>query len=132
MVKTYHIVLADDHDQFRRDLRRFLDRLPDLQVVGEAGDGLELMDLLHQLNPHLAILDMSMPKLTGIEAAAIIEKRYPELKVLILTIHNDDVYRSRAMAAGAEGYLPKDRVDTELVTAISLIRDGQVYFRHLL
>jgi DNA-binding NarL/FixJ family response regulator len=127
-IKTYRIVLADDHELFRQGLREILDGASDLEVVGEAADGLELLNLLEHVKPHMAILDISMPRLRGIEAASEIEKKHPELKVLILTIHKDDAYRARAIAVGAEGYLLKENIGQELFPAITMIRQGQIYF----
>jgi DNA-binding NarL/FixJ family response regulator len=130
-IKTYRIVLADDHELFRQGLRKILDGISDLEVVGEAADGLELLNLLDHVKPHMAILDISMPRLRGIEAAIEIERKHPELKVLILTIHKDDAYRRRALSAGAEGYVLKENIDKELIPAISMIRQGRVYFPSL-
>ena len=126
--KTYRIVLADDHELFRQGLREILNGMVDLEVVGEAADGLELLNLLDHVKPHMAILDISMPRLRGIDAASEIEKKHPELKVLILTIHKDDAYRARAISVGAEGYLLKENIGRDLFPAISMIRQGKVYF----
>lgn len=127
-VKSYRIALADDHALFRQGLREILDGKSDFKVVGEARDGIELLDLLDHARPHLAILDISMPNLKGIEAAREIGLRHPHIKVLFLTIHKEDLYRERAISVGASGYLLKENIGNELIPAIAMIRQGQVYF----
>jgi len=134
IVQSYHIVLADDHDMMRQGLRRMLEGKSDLEVIGEAADGLELLNLLKmsKLTPHMAIVDITMPNLGGIEATRRIKMTYPEVKVLILTIHKDQEYLHEALSAGAEGYLLKEDVQTELFPAIETIRRGGVYVSPLL
>jgi DNA-binding NarL/FixJ family response regulator len=126
-VGPYHIVLADDHVILRQGLKRILGEATDLEVVGEAGDGLELLNLVNRLTPHMVILDISMPKLRGIEAIREIKMIHPEVKVLILTMHKDKEYLYQAISAGADGYLLKEDADTELFSAIETIRQGRVY-----
>lgn len=123
----YRIVLADDHALFRQGLKGIIDGKADLKVVGEAGDGLELMKILEKTQPHLAILDISMPNLRGIEAVHEIKKTYPEVKVLILTMHRDTEYLHQAISAGAEGYLLKEDADPDLFSAIEKVRQGKIY-----
>jgi DNA-binding NarL/FixJ family response regulator len=125
----YRLVLADDHAMFRHDLKRMFEEAGDLEVVGEAGDGLELLDLLSSINlaPHMAIIDVSMPNLGGIEATARIRRAYPEMKVLILSIHRENTYVHEALSAGADGYVTKQDADTDLFPAIDKIRHGGVY-----
>ena len=123
----YHIVLADDHVILRQGLKRILGEATDLEVVGEAGDGLELLTLVNRLIPHMVILDISMPKLRGIEAIREIKMVHPDMKVLILTMHKDKEYLYQAISAGADGYLLKENTDTELFSAIETIRQGRVY-----
>ncbi len=98
-----------------------------LEVVGEAGDGLELLKLLRTITPNMVILDISMPNLRGIEAVSRIRKQYPEVKVLMLTMHKDRTYLHQAIAAGAAGYLLKEDADPDLFTAIEKIRQGKIY-----
>jgi DNA-binding NarL/FixJ family response regulator len=110
-----------------------LDEKDDLMVVGEAGDGLELLDLLSELNlngmvPHLVILDIVMPNLTGIEAAHRIKTIYPGVKVMMLTMHKNEEYRNWAISAGLEGYLLKENANEELSVALDTIRQGKKYF----
>jgi len=135
--EPYRIVLVDDHVLFRQGLRRILEEMADLEIVGEAGDGLELIDLLNRLTlnkstPHMVVLDISMPRLRGIEATQKIKVTYPDVKVLILTIHKSPEYLHHALSAGAEGYLLKEDANTELFSAIEKIRQGGAYISPLL
>ncbi len=127
-IKSYRIVLADDHELFRRDVRKIIEGMSDLKVVGEAGDGVELLRLIGKVSPQMAILDISMPRLRGIEAAQVIEQKHPHIKVLILTIHKDDAYLRRAISVGAEGYVLKENIHRDLFPAIEMIRQDQVFF----
>jgi len=127
--RHYRVVLADDHRELRLWLKRELEDGTDLKVVGEADDGLELLELLGPggLQPDMAIVDISMPRLGGIETARKIKRRYPDVKVLIMTVHNDGEYLDEAIAAGAEGYLLKGDAGLELFMAIEMIRRGGIY-----
>lgn len=134
-MSPYHIVLAENHLLFRQGIKEILAENNDLEVVGEASDGLELLELLHGLSPHqtpdLVIVDISMPNLRGVEATRRIKRLYPGIKVLILSMHRDREYLLRAISAGAEGYLPKEGTDTELLAAVRMIRQGQSYISPL-
>jgi len=121
------ILLAEDHILFRQTIRKFLERFADLEVVGEAGDGLELLEILQQSNPDLVILDISMPGLRGLEATREIKSLYPLTKVLILTMHKSKEYLYHAVSAGASGYLLKEDSDDELFSAIQTIRNEGTY-----
>jgi DNA-binding NarL/FixJ family response regulator len=121
----YLIVLADDHALFRQGLRKIIEGVADLEVVGEAGDGLELLSLLQTTIPHLLILDISMPRLRGIEAMREVKKSFPAVQVLVLTMHRE--YLHQALSAGAQGYLLKEDADRELFSAIDKIRLGRRY-----
>ena len=124
---SYCIVLADDHVLLRQGLRRILEGITDLEVIGEANDGLELLDLLNHLTPHMVILDISMPKLRGLEAIQEIKRAHPDVNILILTMHKDKEYLYLALSAGAKGYLLKEDADKELFSAIEKIRQGKIY-----
>lgn len=126
---TYRIVVADDHALFRQGLKGILGGAADLEVVGEAGDGLELLNLLNanQLDPHLVILDISMPNLRGIEAIREIKTIHSNVKILVVTMHKDKEYLLQSLAAGADGYFLKKDADTELFAAIEKIRNGKNY-----
>jgi DNA-binding NarL/FixJ family response regulator len=122
-------MVADDHGPFRRDLKRILTEGKDIRVVGEAGDGLELLDLFmqHSSKPDMVILDITMPNLSGIEAVRRIKRIDPGVKILILTIHKEREYLDQAISAGAEGYLLKEDADAEIFSAIQTIQQGQFY-----
>jgi DNA-binding NarL/FixJ family response regulator len=126
-MKPYRIVLADDHLMLRQGLKRILAEGPDLEVIGEAGDGLELIRLLRKSPPDLVILDVSMPYLRGLEAIREMKSIHPGVKILILTMHKDKEYLHQAMAEGAHGYLLKEDADTELFSAIKMLRQGEFY-----
>ncbi len=127
----YRIVIADDHALFRHGLISILSERPDLEVVGEAKDGLDLLELLRKVRPHAIILDISMPHLRGIEAIHEVKRSHPDVKVLILTMHKDSEYLSQAVSAGADGYLLKDDVASDLFFAIDAIRRGEIYLSRL-
>jgi DNA-binding NarL/FixJ family response regulator len=125
-VESFGIIIADDHSLFRQGLIRILQERADLQVIGEARDGLELLDLLRRSgkSPDIILLDISMPRLRGIEAIQEIKLFLPKVKVLILTMHQDKEYLAQAMAAGADGYLLKDEAVEGLFQAIETIRQN--------
>ena len=126
-MNRYRIVLADDHSLFRQGLKAVLEETEEFKVVGEAGDGLELVNLLDQVDPELIILDISMPNLRGIETIPEIKKTNPEVKILVVTMHNDKEYLYQAISQGADGYFLKRDAGTELFSAIDKIRKGKVY-----
>ncbi|MEJ2110266.1 MAG: response regulator transcription factor [Acidobacteriota bacterium] len=125
--KGYRVVLADDHVLVRHGLRRILEENHGLEVSGEVGDGLELLSLLNKVTADLVILDVSMPNLRGIEAIPEIHRIQPNIKVLILTMHNEEEYLYQAISEGADGYLVKEDAEKELFSAIETIRSGRVY-----
>ncbi|SPD74909.1 Oxygen regulatory protein NreC [uncultured Desulfobacterium sp.] len=131
-MKPYRIMLADDHVLFRQGIKNILENAVDLTVVGEAGDGIKLLELLKKTIADLVVLDISMPNLRGIEAAREIKAVSPDTKVLILTMHREKEYVYHAVSAGAEGYLLKEDADTELFAAIENIRKGKPYISPLL
>ena len=124
-MSDYRIILADDHALIRQGLGKIIEGVDDLKVVGEAGDGMELLSLLQRSNPDMVIVDLSMPKLRGIEAIREIRKLHAKVKILVLTMHKE--YFHQALAAGAEGYLLKEDVDRELFSAIEHIRRGEIH-----
>jgi DNA-binding NarL/FixJ family response regulator len=128
----YRIVLADDHVMFRQGIRNILEKNKDIEVVGEAGDGLRLLELLNKTTPDMVILDISMPNLRGIEATREIKAVAPVIRVLILSMHRDREFVYSAISAGAEGYLLKEDADTELFAAIDTIRQKGHYLSPLL
>ena len=131
-METFRIVIVDDHTLVRQGLRRIIGEMADLEVIGEAGDGLELLKLLEKITPHMILLDISMPNLRGNEAIREIKALHPEVKILILSMHKEKEYLYQAISAGANGYFLKEDADTELFTAIGTIRRGKIYISPLL
>lgn len=121
----YRLVLADDHVLIRQGLGGIIKGVADLAVIGEAGDGAALLALLKTVTPHMVILDLSMPNLRGIEAVHEIKREYPEVKILVLTMHKE--YLHQALSAGADGYLLKEDAERDLFSAIENIRQGRIY-----
>jgi DNA-binding NarL/FixJ family response regulator len=121
------ILLADDHVVVRRGLKLVLDAEPDLEVVAEAGDGAEAVRLALAGDLHLAILDVTMPRLTGIQAARELSRRKPELRLLILSMHDSERYFFEALRAGASGYVLKSVVDRDLVEACRATMRGESF-----
>ena len=127
-------MLADDHAIMRQEMKRILSEKRDFQVIGEAGDGVEVLNqlALRPVLPHLLILDLTMPHLSGIEVARKIRTDYPEVKVLILTIHREEEYVKQAMTIGVHGYLLKEDADAEIFSAVEKILNGEFYLSPLL
>ena len=121
------ILLADDHAILRAGLRLLIDNQPDLQVVGEAGNGLETVARVRDLHPDLVLLDLNMPELDGLSAIPLLKQESPTLKIMILTMHDDVDYLEEALRAGASGFLLKQAVDVELLTAIRAVVRGETY-----
>ncbi|MBN2108731.1 MAG: response regulator transcription factor, partial [Deltaproteobacteria bacterium] len=126
-MNAYRIILADDHTILRQGIRRLVQEIPGLQVLAEASNGAELLELLRKLAPDLVIADITMPGIGGIEATREIRRLYPEVKVLILTMHKRVEYLQHVLAAGAHGYLLKEDSNDELAQAIDAIRRGRTY-----
>jgi DNA-binding NarL/FixJ family response regulator len=126
-VKDYQIVLADDHAMLREGIKKIINGSKGMKVVGEASDGVMLLALLKRSTPDMVILDVSMPKLRGIEAAQAIRKQFPEVAILILSMHKSREYLQKALAAGARGYVVKEDSGNELIHAIQTIRSGGSY-----
>jgi DNA-binding NarL/FixJ family response regulator len=121
-------LLADDHGIVRRGLKSLLESQPGLSVIGEAADGLEALRLCSELSPDLLIIDISMPLMNGIEVASRAQKLEAAPGVIILSMHADESYIMRALAAGARGYLVKDATDEDLIPAVRAVAAGKPFF----
>jgi DNA-binding NarL/FixJ family response regulator len=122
------VLLADDHGIVRRGLRSLLETEPTITVVGEAADGLEALRLCEEQHPDMAILDVAMPKLNGIDVAARLQKLDRPPRTVILSMHADESYIIRALAAGASAYLLKDATDEDLLPAVRAVAAGKPFF----
>ncbi|GEN57087.1 transcriptional regulatory protein DegU [Halolactibacillus alkaliphilus] len=121
------IVLIDDHVLFREGIRRILDFEDDFEVVAEGGDGENAMSLVAVYKPDVVLMDINMERMNGVEATKELVEKYPELKVIILSIHDDENYVTHALKSGAQGYLLKDMDSESLVNAIKIVSDGGAY-----
>lgn len=118
------ILVADDHGIVRKGLRFVLDRQEDMEVVAEAADGREAVRLCEQISPQVVVMDIAMPELNGLDAAAQIVRHNPEIKVIILSMHPDEAYLVRALNAGVKAYLLKGTADADLVRAVRAVSQG--------
>jgi two-component system, NarL family, response regulator NreC len=125
---SIRIVLADDHTVMRSGLRLLLERQPNLEVVGEASDGKQAVDLAAAQKPDVVIMDIAMPHLNGVEAARQIASRNPHPAIAILSMHSDESYVIRSLKAGARAYLLKDSAEADLIEAIRAITEGKSFF----
>ncbi len=126
-VATIRVVLADDHALVRQGFRRILEDEPDIAVVGEAGTGLEAIDLVRTTQPDVVVMDMAMPEMNGLHAAHEILKLRPATRILILSMYSDDQYVRNALDAGVHGYILKGALETDMVRAIRSVAAGQQY-----
>lgn len=124
---TIKILIADDHGVLRAGLRALLNAEPDLQVVDEAADGPEALSLIQKLRPDVVLLDIGLPGLSGIEVTRRLQKTAPTVRVLILTVHEDESLLLEAIRAGAAGYIVKRAVESELIDAIRTVWRGNQY-----
>jgi len=127
VITRTRILLADDHPMVRRGLRFVLDAEPDLEVVAEAGDGAEAVARALEDEVDLAVLDVSMPRMTGIQAAAELNRQKPELRLLMLSMHDNEQYFFEALKAGASGYVLKSAADRDLVEACRATMRGEPF-----
>jgi len=119
------VLLVDDHALVRRGFRRMLEDEPTLEVVGEASDGLEAVQLAEQLQPQVIVMDCALPQMNGIEATRRIRAKSPEIAVLMLSMHSEDTLVRQALEAGARGYVLKNAMDLDLVAAIKKVAEGK-------
>ncbi len=120
--------MADDHKLMRGGLRVLLEQQADLSVVGEASDGREAVRMANALKPEVLVMDIGMPSLNGIEAAAQITQSHPEIAIVMLSMHSDESYVLRALKAGAKGYLLKDSAEADLLRAVHAVAEGKSFF----
>lgn len=125
---SIRIILADDHTVMRSGLRLLLERQDNLQVVGEAADGREAVELAASEKPDVVVMDIAMPHLNGVEAARQIVSRSPQTAIAILSMHSDESYVIRSLKAGARAYLLKDSAEADLIAAIHAITEGKSFF----
>jgi len=125
--KALRVILADDHTLVRAGIRALLEKLPGVEVVGEAGDGRDLLKLAKLHQPDVVLMDITMPGLNGLETAARMGKEFPAVRVIILSMHNNEEYYWRALKAGAAGYLLKKAATAELATALQRVALGEIY-----
>ena len=125
--KTVRVILADDHPIVRAGIRAELERVPGVEVVGEASDGREALDLIRAQQPDIAFMDISMKNLNGLEATARISSEFPKVRVIILSMHQNEEYFWQALKAGASGYLLKKASTAELGTALQRVAQGDIY-----
>jgi DNA-binding NarL/FixJ family response regulator len=126
-VKIYRTLLADDHIMFRLGMTKILEDIDYIKVIGEANDGFELLQMIDEMSPNLVLLDISMPKIRGIEATREIKQIDPAVKVIILTMHNNMEYLQHSISAGADGYVLKQDAGAELFAAIKTVINGGIY-----
>jgi DNA-binding NarL/FixJ family response regulator len=124
----FRILLADDHSIVRKGLRSILEEDSSLEVVGEASNGREAVELCQTLQPHIAVMDVSMPQLNGLEAASQVQRVAAGTKVIMLSMYRDETYLLRALTAGARGYLLKDAAEDEILPAVLAVIGGNTYF----
>lgn len=122
------VLVADDHGVVRKGLRFLLELDSQIEVVGEASDGREALDMAEQLHPDVVVLDITMPQLNGIDAAAQLRKRDPNIGIVMLSMHCDETFLLRALSAGAQAYLLKDAAETDLVQAVKSVAAHKMFF----
>lgn len=128
MPRNTRVLLADDHRLMRTGLRLVIEQHPGFTVVGEADDGRQAVALAESLKPDVIVMDIGMPNLNGIDAAHQITEEYPDMAVIMLSMHSDESYVLRALRAGARAYLLKDSAEEDLTQAIKAVRDGKSFF----
>jgi DNA-binding NarL/FixJ family response regulator len=126
------VMLADDHQIFRDGIKSMLSDEANLDVIGDVSNGDELLEMIKSVTPQVIVLDITMPGLSGIELTKIVSEQYPEISVLILSMHKNEDFVMNAMINGAKGYLPKDTSRQELLEAIATIASGEEYLSKLI
>ena len=126
-MKTIQVVLADDHALVRAGIRALLERIDKVEVVGEAGDGQQTLELIEKLEPDVVLLDLTMPGLSGFEVLKETSEKFPNVNMIVLSVHDSEEYAFHALRSGAVGYLPKSAASTELEEAIGRVLGGEKY-----
>jgi DNA-binding NarL/FixJ family response regulator len=132
MLEEISILIVDDHPVFRRGLREILDMEPDFRIIGEAGDGEAALELMRNRKPRVAVIDIEMPKLTGLELADCVQREKIPVKLLVLTMYQEESIFDRAMDLGVMGYLVKDSADDDIVHAIRAVARGDYFISPIL
>ena len=127
MLTKHRVVIAEDHTILRAGLCALLASLEDFEVVGEAGDGRKAVSVVNRLIPDLLLIDLSMPKLNGMDAIREIKRQHPQIKIIVLTVHKSDEYILASLDAGANGYMLKDASQNELILAIEYVLAGKTF-----
>ena len=127
MEQRHRILIVDDHTLFRAGVRALLTEDPGIEVVGEAGNGLDAIRAVGLLAPHLVLMDLTMPSMNGMEAMTDIKRRYPDVRVLVMTLHKTEDYIHAALTAGADGYILKETEPEEFFAAIHSVLRGKTY-----
>lgn len=125
---TIHILIADDHKLFRDGIKALLGKYPDMTVVGEAADGNQLVNLAREKKPDVILADLTMPGTSGLEAIPLIRQEFPEVRIIMLTMHEEGNYIVKSLESGANGYLMKNVDEEELIKAIRTVYAGEKYF----
>lgn len=126
-MKLIRVLLADDHALVRAGIRALLEKIKRVEVVGEAGDGLQALALIEQLGPDVVLLDLTMPGLSGFEVLKETSEKFPAVNMIVLSVHDSEEYAFHALRSGAVGYLPKSAASTELAEAIERVVRGEKY-----
>jgi DNA-binding NarL/FixJ family response regulator len=121
------ILIVEDHTLLRAGLKALLSQDPHIEIIGEAGNGRDAIALVGSLSPHLVLMDLTMPRTNGIEGIAEIKRRFPNVRILVLTLHKADEYIHESLRAGADGYILKDATHDELRVAIRSVLNGKTY-----
>ena len=126
-MKSFRILLADDHALVRAGIRELVQKIPGVEVIGEASGGRQALEMIESLSPDLVLLDIGMKELNGLEVAARVARDFSAVKILILSMHNNEEYVVRALRVGASGYMLKDSAIAELKLAIETVRNNKTY-----
>lgn len=126
-VKSIRVLLADDHALVRAGIRALAEKIERVEVIGEAGDGQQALELIENLKPDVVLIDLRMPGLSGFEVLKAISEKFPEIHMIVLTVHDEEEYAFEALRSGAAGYLPKSAASSELKLAIEHVMGGKKY-----